>query len=59
MAATGSSQVEIAAAVGCHQSTVGRTIRGWVDTRADSPESTPKRNRWRPLQQFVKDATPR
>ena len=33
LSAAGKSQVEIAEIVGCHQSTVSRTLTDWADTR--------------------------
>ena len=57
LSAEGKSQVEIAEVVGCHQSTVSRTLAEWSDSRGLARRYAEAKS-LEMMQRFVKDASP-
>jgi hypothetical protein len=57
LAAAGRSQVEIAGIVGCHQSTVSRTLADWADSRGLARKYAEAKS-LEMMKRFVADASP-
>jgi hypothetical protein len=57
LAAAGKSQIEIAAVVGCHQSTVSRTLAEWADTRGLARKYAEAKS-LEMMKRFVAEASP-
>ena len=57
LAATGKSQTEIAGLVGCHQSTVSRTLADWADSRGLARKYAEAKS-LEMMKRFVADASP-